>query len=105
MSKRIEDMTDTEVLDAAAGLGPAIIGQELYDRAQAVKKQNPDGHIGPAILATEPLEAAPLTEKKLAAAADAAGAELVAKAKAPVAKPEAAPKAKGKATKPKGKAK
>lgn len=41
-------------------LGPAIIGQEMYEAAQALSFESAEGVFGPAILATEPLTRAPI---------------------------------------------
>lgn len=48
--KPLEKLSDGEVLELAGSFGPGIIGQELYERAQAIQKSNPGGIFGPAIL-------------------------------------------------------
>lgn len=65
MSKPLNEMADSEILTAAGDYGPAIIGQELFDRAQAVRKHNPTGALGPAILGT-PEEPKKSSKKKAA---------------------------------------
>lgn len=48
--KPIGKLTDGEVLELAGNFGPAIIGQELHDRAAEIQRTNPGGAFGPAIL-------------------------------------------------------
>jgi hypothetical protein len=48
--KPLEKLSDGEILELAGGFGPAIIGQELYERAQRIQRTNPGGLFGPAIL-------------------------------------------------------
>lgn len=46
----IAKLSDAQVLDLAGTLGPGIIGQELFDRAQEVRTATNDGKFGPALL-------------------------------------------------------
>jgi hypothetical protein len=48
----VAKLTDDQVLAMAAGMGPAIIGEALFKRAQEIQKKNPEGKLGPAILGT-----------------------------------------------------
>lgn len=50
MSKPVSKLSDQEVLEQAGDYGPGIIGQELYERAQQIKRDNPQGQFGPALL-------------------------------------------------------
>lgn len=52
--KTVADMTDDEVLTAAGPFGPGIIGKELFDRAESIRKNNPTGALGPAITGNWP---------------------------------------------------
>lgn len=54
--------TDEELL-AVKHFGPAIIGQEMYEAAQAVAVATKDGIFGPALLASDPIVPAPIVEK------------------------------------------
>ncbi len=49
-----ERLTDQQVLDRVGPLGPALVGQELYDRAQEIRKRTNDGVLGPAIVGSAP---------------------------------------------------
>lgn len=65
----ISKLSDTEVLELAGPYGPAIIGQELFDRAQKIRARGDDGKLGPAILDSD------FAEKQAAKKAAAAPAE------------------------------
>lgn len=56
----LDAMTDDQVLAAAGDAGPAIIGEALFARAQAIRVQNPTGALGPAITGSGP---APVDEE------------------------------------------
>ena len=48
--RAVEEMSDDEVLLEAGSLGPGMIGQELFDRAEWIRANNPGGTYGPALL-------------------------------------------------------
>lgn len=56
MSKRVDEMTDSEVLAIVGDMGPAFVGAELHERAERIRRDNPGGVLGPAFVdtATEP---------------------------------------------------
>jgi hypothetical protein len=45
-----ENLSDSEVLALAGVYGPALIGQELYDKACEIRSRTGDGKFGPAIM-------------------------------------------------------
>lgn len=49
-AKQVARLTDDQVLELAKGMGPAIIGPHLFERAEKVTKINPTGAFGPAII-------------------------------------------------------
>lgn len=57
-------LSDADILTLAGPYGPALIGQELFDRAQAIKKRGDDGKLGPALM--DPDYAAKQAAKKAA---------------------------------------
>jgi colicin import membrane protein len=48
-TKKVSDMSDDEVLVAAGPYGPDIIGKELHERAERIRRVNPGGKYGPTI--------------------------------------------------------
>lgn len=70
MTKKISEMSDSEVLEAAGNYGPAIIGKELFERAQKIQKENPDAKFGPAFI-DDPAEARKLKKQRAREAAKA----------------------------------
>jgi hypothetical protein len=60
----ISKLSDSQILELAGPYGPAIIGQELFDRAQKIRARGDDGKLGPAILDSD--FAAKQAEKKAA---------------------------------------
>lgn len=47
-------LSDPEILALAGNFGPSIIDPELFERAQAIRKINPDGRFGPSVLDAAP---------------------------------------------------
>lgn len=45
-----KNLSDAEILELAGPYGPALIGQELYEKAQEIRAQTGDGKFGPAIM-------------------------------------------------------
>jgi hypothetical protein len=69
---RVAKLTDQQVLDEAGNCGAGIVGIPLAERAAQIRKDNPQGTIGPGILATEkPLNAAQRKAAKEAARSQA----------------------------------
>lgn len=56
MRKDVNQMSDLEVLAAVGDNGPLVVGKELFERAQRIRKRNPNGALGPSIVGTEPSE-------------------------------------------------
>jgi hypothetical protein len=50
MRDELAGLTDAQILERAGGMGPAIIGQTLYDRAEEIRKRTSGGVLGPAIV-------------------------------------------------------
>lgn len=63
--KSLDQLSDSDILTLAGPYGPALIGQELFDRAQAIRKRGDDGKLGPAL--TDPHYAAKQAAAKTAA--------------------------------------
>lgn len=59
MSKDLTTLSDIEVLAAVGDNGPAVVGAELFQRAEKIRKRNPNGALGPAIVGTGEPEAEP----------------------------------------------
>lgn len=45
-----QNLSDNEILELAGPYGPALIGQELFDKAQEIRARTNDGKFGPAIM-------------------------------------------------------
>lgn len=72
---RVAKLSDDEVLAEVGNNGPGIVGIPLAERAASIRKKNPTGIIGPAILATEPLETAAQRKARLESERSQAGAK------------------------------
>jgi hypothetical protein len=48
--KTITELTVDEVLSLAGGAGPGLIGQELFARAEELRRTTSDGKYGPALI-------------------------------------------------------
>lgn len=48
--KTLDELSDAEALALAGHYGPGIIGQELYERAEAIRIATDNGKFGPALL-------------------------------------------------------
>lgn len=75
--KAVADMTDAEILAAAGPYGPGVVGQDLFDAAQAIRARPGEGRFGPALLGGTPDADAAVEQahaEASAAHADAAGA-------------------------------
>lgn len=46
---KLDGRSDTQILELAGTMGPGIIGQELFDRANEIRKRTSDGLLGPAL--------------------------------------------------------
>lgn len=76
-AKQLDTLSDTQILELAGTLGPGILGQAHYDRAEAIRKLTNEGQYGPAL--TDPNYAAKQAAKRAAerAAAKAAAADAL----------------------------
>jgi hypothetical protein len=70
-----KNLSDAEILELAGPYGPALIGQELYDKAQEIRAQTGDGKFGPAIMDPDYDKKQKALKKSAAATAGASTAD------------------------------
>lgn len=66
--KTLDQLSDAECLELSGNLGPGIIGQELFDRANKIRTTTDNGKFGPALL--DPFYGRPADQVKAALDAD-----------------------------------